>query len=505
MSCLRRISDTLKHSSMTKKPKMIGGWRSLFFLTYLIGIRLRFAPFDFRTLAGDDIYLLGWSNQENGYSSKLFSSFTQHTLGKWRPIPQVVISPLLDFFGGDFWKYQFVNEALLASCALAVASLVYLICDENKLFAFIAGCFVVFTQFNLYHVMQVLGLMECLAFLFSILVYISLAKFRQAGRKFDLLLGHASFALAIHTHERFLFLLPGVTLLILFSTKEMAVVPRVLHVLAPALIAFENFAVKSWVFGMNFFTGAGGTEISADTTDVPAFFSRAILNILGFNSGPDYLSGRNANLLGTNAVIISLLWAVPTVFVIFAAIVKKVSQAGFRASAEAVVIFSSTIFGLALSASISFRQEFRWLFAPYLALVTILFSSLYILFTKRRLRQCGAIVLLFLGLLVGGYYGRFAERTYFFETQSLADSIKERVLDQYADTLDSTTFVIVTYGTQAFDWAIGGGLFFTEYAKHRSLDLRLVKTPDDLGSLTQLKTKTVVFENRNWDVVQISP
>ena len=94
-----RIVDKVKDLN---RPK----WYLLFF-TYLVAIQIRFSPYNFETLTGDDIILLGWSNQSNGYMSTFWPSFTDNTLGKWRPVPQVILSPLLDFFGGDFWKYQF--------------------------------------------------------------------------------------------------------------------------------------------------------------------------------------------------------------------------------------------------------------------------------------------------------------------------------------------------------------------------------------------------------------
>ena len=56
------------------------------FFAYLAAIHLRFAAYNFTTLAGDDIILLGGSNQKNGFVSTFWPSFTDHAQGARRPI-----------------------------------------------------------------------------------------------------------------------------------------------------------------------------------------------------------------------------------------------------------------------------------------------------------------------------------------------------------------------------------------------------------------------------------
>ena len=71
----------------------------------------------------------------------------------------------------------------------------------------------------------------------------------------------------------------------------------------PLLIIVENYLVKTQIFHMTFLTGGGATEINSSTTDIPNFSLRALLNIFGYNTGPDYLSGKNAHVLADKVTL----------------------------------------------------------------------------------------------------------------------------------------------------------------------------------------------------------
>ena len=167
-------------------------WIIVFFI-FFSAVHLRFSTYGFNTLAGDDIFLLGQSNQKDGFLSTFWGSFTDHGGGKWRPVTQVILSPLLDFFGGDFWKYQLLNEVLLAFSGVLVALLVTNLTKGKFLLGLSAGSFLILARFNLYHVLQVFGLMESIAVIFTLLLLISLEKYLRFRSRKNLYLANVFF------------------------------------------------------------------------------------------------------------------------------------------------------------------------------------------------------------------------------------------------------------------------------------------------------------------------
>ena len=490
-----RIVDKVKDLN---RPK----WYLLFF-TYLVAIQIRFSPYNFETLTGDDIILLGWSNQSNGYMSTFWPSFTDHTLGKWRPVPQVILSPLLDFFGGDFWKYQFVNEALLAVCGLLLALLVTNLTGGKFLLGVSAGSFLILARFNLYHVLQVLGLMESIAIAFMLALLICLERFARTKSVKFLYLSNVFFLLVIHTHERFFFLLPLVLFCTFIYSSGLTPSKRCVMIALPLLSIVGNYLVKTQIFNMTFLTGGGGTEINSSTTDIPSFTWRALLNIFGYNSGPDYLSGKNAHQLGHSAIYVALIWAIPLILLILLAVTKHLRTAGFRNSLTNTTIAILLLAPLLLSASITFRQEYRWLLAPYIGLIIISHAAVGVLARSRRCQMVLSAILIAAGSIVGIYYSKYAESTYFFSTQSLGDSVNDRIFVQYGDEISTTTFVIVNYDSTVFNWAVGDLFHYSEYSPETSFDIRTVPSIDQIKDLMNLRENTVVFDYQIDQVVQL--
>ena len=478
----------------------------LVFSVYFFAIHLRFASYKLKTLAGDDIILLGWSNQKNGYMSTIWRSVTDHTLGKWRPIPQVILSPLLDFFGGDFWKYQLLNEALLATCGLLLAVLVTNLSGGKFLLGFSAGSFVILARFNLYHVLQVLGLMETVALIFTLLLLIALEKYARLRVVKFLYFANAFFFAVIHTHERFLFLLPLILFCSFIYTSGEIVKKRCFLISLPLIITVENYWVKTQIFHMTFLTGGGGTVINSSTTDIPNFFWKATLNILGYNSGPDYLSGKDAHALGHSAVYVSLIWSIPLLILIFFACGRIFHNTGLKNTVINSFTAVLLLVPLLLSSSITFRQEYRWLFAPYLALVIVAHTAVAILAKSKRIQILLCSLLIGTGSIVGVYYAKYAESTYFFSTSSLADSINDRIFSQYRDQIPTTTFVIIgidsTFSWALGDQAVGDQFYYRAYSPDQNFDIRSIASPDLLDTLVDVRENMVLFDYRFNQVVQ---
>ena len=478
-------------------------WLTLYFMPYLLLIQVRFGNFQFKTLAGDDIYYFAGSRIVGGYGSSFWHSPLDQAYGKWRPVPQIIGSVLLDLFSGDFWKYQVFNEVLLAIAGTLIAVLVSNLIPNAKFLCWIAGSFIVLARFNLYFILQVLGMMESTALIFSISCLISLVKYSRSNSRKYFLLFNIFYFLAIHSHERYLFLFPVLIWVIVFYSNSKNTKQMVLLCIVPVSIVLENYLIKTLVFQTNFFTGGAAQAIDGSLSDISWFSWRGILNLLGYNSGPDYLSGKNANALGNSSVYLAAIWAIPSVLVVVGAIVKMLKNYPIARTLKLTFAFAGTVLSLVLSASITFRQEYRWLLSPYLVFVVVVFSSAGYLFKSSLQRGAVVLVLVIAGTVNGTYYARYAENTYFFMVQRLTDSINDRIFVQHTTELDNATFIIIDHDSPTFDWAVGGGQFFAAYNPGRNIDIRTVGKMEDISLLTDVREKFYIFDYQWNQIIQL--
>jgi hypothetical protein len=463
-----------------------------------------FDEYRFRSLMGDDIILLNATNTPGGYASGVWRSVTQTGDQKYRPILTVVLSVITDLFESDYEAYRLLNIALLTTASGLAAFLAYRLSRGNLGVAAFVGLAMVVSRFNLYNVLQALGVMEnmALCFVLAMLICAQLAYARQ--RRVYLHAAYVAYALAIYTHERFLTLGAFAVLLALLAPGARSLRTRLVDAAIPVAIAASNYAVKVWVLDVHFLTGGGGQEIEPKSGEIVDFLVRAVLNVFGFNSGPDYLSGRNAHLLGTDAVLVCLAFAVPALAVLVAAGLRVWHREGFVRLVRVVLIGGSVVGPLLLSASITFRQEYRWLFPPYVALLLGLAWAIGVLGFPRRTSAAITALLLASTLAIGVYYRPYADNTYFFAGQETVDSIRDRIFDQHRDELPDSTVFLVTHGDPVLTaWYLGSGAFLRAYAADLPLDLRLVDDVSQAVAGPDTRPEVLVFDYRGDRVVEI--
>lgn len=477
----------------------------LFFLYAFIS-RLRFSPYRFTTLAGDDLYMYVESNRPGGALSTMFGSVWDHGAGKWRPLPQIVLSPLLDLLGESFWKYQVLNEMLLAGTSILVVMIIANVSKILTPIAVVAGVIPLISNFNLYYVLQVLGIMEFLALGTFLLTLLVLSNLRKPLTVTCVLTGNLCFFLSIHSHERYILVAPSIMLLTFFRLEGALFKRKFFLSCLPLLSISFNYFMKTQVFGMHFLSGAGGTDISSSTLDIPRFFWTATLNIFGYNIGPNYLSSKNASELGLTSVFLCLCWAGPAVYLITHAaftITKKLHQR----SISVVLIVLGTLFPLLLSASIAFRQEFRWLMAPHVVLVILV--AITASYSMRTSKSIGVIfIIAMLGVGANSlFYAQYSRSTYFFMTQQFNDSAYERIFVEYGDQLDQITFVVVGSGDATYTWATASGQFYRAYAKELGvedfIDVREISSLAEVSSLENTRPTQIFLQYSGPKLIQL--
>lgn len=454
-----------------------------------------FTSFSGRTLMGDDLDLLLQSRTPGGYASDFLVAFTQTAADKFRPLVAVLFSVTTDLFGGSFQSYRNLNLALQLVNVGLVGVLAWRLAKRNWLVAVSAMTLVTVSRFNVYFVLQVYGLMEGLAVTFLVLMLLCVHRFYESESRRPLVLANTCFFLIVFTHERFIVLAPFLVVATLLSpTTFRSLRERVAWAAAPLGVAVFNVVVKVYALGVDFFTGTGGQEVDLGPGQILVFLRRAVLNVLGFNTGPDYLSGRNMHSLGVLGVLLGTAFVLALCVAGLLVAVQWAREGGDRRGATRAWLLGASLLGpLLLSASITFRQEFRWLYAPYIVLVVGVSWVLGRLAPQPRMQVLATLAVLVSGLTVDGYYRRHVENTYFFGGLRVADSVRHEIIDRHRRELASATVFLVTHGDPVVEgWYLRGGGFFGIYAP--DADVRLVPSLTAVATARRVRPRVLAFE-----------
>lgn len=466
-----------------------------------------FAPFPGRTLMGDDLELV-LEARSGGYASDLVRALWLSGAEKFRPVLTVVLAVLTDAFGVDFTAYRIANLVLQIGNVFLVGLLAWRLSGRSRPIALAAMVIVTLSRFNIYFVMQIYGVMEGLALTFVLVMLLAVIRAYETSSRRSLAVASLCYFLAIFTHERYIVLAPFlVAATLLMSDTFRRRRDRFLWAALPLLVAFSNYGVKTWALKIHYFTAGGGQQVKFAPGQALTFMERGLLNLVGFNTGPDYLSGRNMHSLGALGVVVGLLFLAPLTVLLVATVLRDIPG---RLRGRVVVlrkyVLAGLLFGpLLFSASISFRQEYRWLYAPFVALVL---GASWMLgrVPPGRLLPGLAVAAVVLGAVgVDGYYRRYAENTYFFAGLETADSIRTEILDRHSAQLDSATVFILTHDDLTLtDWYLRGGRYFELYAPGRNRDIRLVGSMETAATAENVRGTVLAFDYRTDSVVDVT-
>lgn len=470
---------------------------------------LWFSSFSGGTLMGDDLDLVLQTRTPGGYASSFFASFTQTAADKFRPVVTVLLSVVTDLFGVDFRAYRVLTLMLQMGNVALVGVVAWRLSRRSWPVALAAMLLVTVSRFNVYFVLQIFGLMEGLALTFLLATVLAVHYSLETGNRRALAAANLCYFLALFTHERFIVLGAFLIVAALVSPAHFMTTRRRLAWMSiPLGVAASNLLVKSLV-GVDFFTGPGGQDVTFGPRQILIFMGRAVLNIFGFNTGPDYLAGRNMHSLGALGAGLGIAFVAAVTCVGVLAYrawsrMRAQGETGVPDAARAWLLGASLIGPLLLSASITFRQEFRWLYAPYVVLVLGVTWALGRLPARSRLQVLATAAVLLAGLTVDGYYRRHVENTYFFAGLRTADGVRETILDEHRAELASSTIFLVTHGDPVVDgWYLRSGGFFDVYAP--GSDVRLVESVILAASAANIRSRVLVFEIQGERVVDITP
>lgn len=348
-----------------------------------------------KALYGDDLYL--WSF----YGCEDFWSFTfpQTTKGNFRPFYWAVSYLEFWLIGAHVSWYATFNVLLNAGISWVIYFFSRRLSrlgrsDWNGLLGqgvgLLTGGLYLQSHFAAYQIAQVLGLLESLALLFSILTLWFLYDYMEGLGTRSYALACGSFFLVIFTHERYIALAPLFYLAVL---TEHCMTRRVTHrrlpigkLLAPLLMLGIFFGARMLVAGEALPVGTAGTKVQ-DTFSLTQALSYAFMQlayIFGINAGEKLFCGINFLDSARYVQLLVLMSWIPLLLLLLLYI-RTVWRKG-RISVRLVGENLLFIFFIALcigASSITIRLETRWVYVSYTA--ALLYLS-YMLGQVRKYR-----------------------------------------------------------------------------------------------------------------------
>ncbi len=306
---------------------------------------------------------------------------------KYRPVNTWLIRLLIATLGNHVSLYFYFNAVMQTLCALIFIKIADLFL-RNIFFSCLLGLLVGLSRFNFYNITQLYngGAMEVSAVLFFLGSLYYWLKTTRPQNTYDqnfrsLLMSILLANLCIYTHERYivLFLFMLGALFIPTLSKLKAVHKRSLATLLVGSVAI-NYLIKQQVYHISFFMGTGNTHIRFSPASAAKYLQDALLDLIQFNSGPEYLSGYPYLWLSAfykSLPIITTLFILLTVTVYL--VVKNKNRPQFIGNANSGYVVLA-LFGLLLltigPAVVTIRLEQRWLQAAFAVLLIIVAAAI---------------------------------------------------------------------------------------------------------------------------------
>jgi hypothetical protein len=282
----------------------------------------------------------------------------------------------------------------------------------------------VFNRFATYLFMQDSALTEGLVIaVFLVMLIVSLSFIEQATIRRALCLT-ALFTIIIYTYEQYLVLAPPLLLLGIFSFHANRKSAMILSA-GVILSSLSNFWIKAFVLHTPILIGTAAAPIRFARGQICSFLWSGALNVVGVNRGPAYLSLEDFSDSPVWVRMISLAAAILSCLLVLGIIAGTVSaEGGERKSALIrLAFYGSTIAVLVLSASITFRQQYSWLYPSYLAFLAFLGSAMMATKAHKAGVQLALTCFVLLSLSREIYLSRRHSRFFAFQADQIASNL----------------------------------------------------------------------------------
>ena len=426
----------------------------------------RFWPWMPQVFAGDD--LIAYSLYLKGqFANGPWASLSTGPLDKYRPVFLLFLGPQFRFFGLNVQAYEYCNLAL----NVANAMLLYKILRTQTLprsVAIACALAVCTSRFSLFQVTQIVGSLEGLGFTFFLGVVLGVVKCQEPMGKTDserpmyALLAVASSALAIHTHERYLVLLPWLGLVFWMSAKTRRPRRALSYVLLCASLILFNLGLKR-LLHISVNAGTAGTSLKFDLASAGALLREALRSIFQMNSGPSHLAALALNKRDHfGAWSLALLFGGLYVILLLCPLSFKRAR---RSLNRKILAGYFSLFGLLLALLVppilTIRIEPRWLVEPFALLFVIGASGLVRARPPARRLACvclGGLALI--SMSMDTYISPHFSSLSLVSSATFARAFREKILG--TDSEGPKTIVLMS-DRQNCGWVLGQDFFIRLY------------------------------------------
>lgn len=482
-------------------------WASILVAIFATIVTWRYRPWMPSVFFGDDLanYV---SFLDGNFASTPFQALTDVYSQKYRPVFALAIGGLFKLFGQQISLYLAANVLIHALSALLIFAIAFKLSRGNILVSFMSATLAATSRFALYQVTQVTGLLEgmglliFLAMIYCLIQFVQGDESAQARSLFHLHCSICFELLLVHTHERYIVVVPWIAILLLLTRNFnlLSTAHRKLAIFFAIIPVIITTLYKKIVLHSAFFIGTGGTPIQIDYNGAKHRLIEGILSLFGFNYGPEYLVGRsiasNPNTFGWQmALLFTVGWI--TILVLAGRCMWRGTQnCKVQLSLLFPFMLCILIVLLLLPPVMTIRMEQRWLLQPFLILLMIAAWSAGTI--NSRTKQLGALVFTTLAIaafFADSYITKSFSNIFFVYSSNIASVIKRDVIESTPSSKESLIFVA---GNDVCDWVLIHGEFFRIYGGHK----RAIKC---IESIYQPPTDFDSKGNKKFDFFVIRP
>jgi len=469
-----------------------------------------FSPLNFHVLIGDDLFWIKYYKSGEWSGSFLESALTiGNTVGKFRPLSNALTLFSADVCQSDYDCFVSLNYVIFTLNAILMSVCAYKITDKWAPGIFIPAIIFILSRFSYYSVLQVMGIMENLGMTFTLLLLFSLIGYMRTAGVGWIILTILAFLCAALTHERFIVLAVPVFFALVFKKRTIKLSGFVLSFFGLGLAIAGYFTLRHYyVIPSTFLTGTGGSSVK-DTfqlSQVAFFMGQGVLNLVGFNAGPAYLSGKYYLSAGKGGILVGVLLSGSLAALVCALIYERLvlryenlgqdkntqAKSGKNNTFSVVTFFEKyfprnietdktvhpsnleiglmtilvlTIGVLLLASSITIRQEYRWLYTPFAAFILLVFYLLSRA-ASPTIKYSLALLIFFSFIGIDLYYRPSILNVFFMDGLRTANSVKSEIIDKHsARELSEKEVFIITGGNDVIkSWYLADDYFFKLYA-----------------------------------------
>jgi hypothetical protein len=466
-----------------------------------------FGFFPYRVFMGDD--LLGIvSSQTGGWASSFAKAFTDTGGNKYRPVAASIFHLESILFGNNFSSYMYLNMFIEFLNACLVCYICYRLSRKQPYVAFAGGVMFVISRFAYYNVLQAFGgPLEGMALLFFLLLVYTMLNTYESKKPIPLAWPLLLYFLVIFTHERYVvvggFLVAAILLApINFKLRW----HRFVLAAIPLMIFLFNYYLKTATFHIRFFEGTGGHPLTFNWQQIIKFMCAGLANMVGFNAGPSYLSGLNIFQAGITGFILggvlsSFIIVLIVLYIKYQRRNKKITRVAVRDIFLLLVLFVL----LLASASVTIRQEYRWLYAPY---TVVIFGIAYLsarISPVKLLRYLLITCILLSAIVVDTYYHNYLGNIYFVYSMKIAYSAKCNIIDKYGSNLSQNSIFLVGDRGSIKTWVFQDSNFFKFYTGDPEINIQYIENIKDINNYQIDINNALVFSSDpNGNIIDIT-